>query len=150
MTKKAKRKKILYYYTDPLAAAWMAKYFKIKFIVDEKKYYIHPESLHILKPQENDIFLFLWYDNPMIVKSDEAYKDIKEHGFEDKYISMTQATNEILNPIPPKEIYGYDTNKHPSILDRSSIAQRRGIPFHWPEKEVLKVKKKVKKNKVAN
>lgn len=76
-----------YYYTDPLAAAWMAKHHDMRFEValntvnsmleimpasmafahpaylpnpyflfqDVKKIYIHPDSLHLLKPQEGDI-----------------------------------------------------------------------------------------------
>lgn len=57
-----------YYYDDPLAAAWMAKHFGMKFwngeheicvtpLVDseaEAKRYIHQDSLHLLEPQEGD------------------------------------------------------------------------------------------------
>jgi len=60
------------YYTDPLAAAWMTKHFGMKFSTDSKfaandrpiaiddkydKFYIHPDSLHLLEPQYNDIVL---------------------------------------------------------------------------------------------
>jgi len=61
-----------YYYTDPLASAWMAKYFGINYSqdsffvwhvtsgdmelgADHKKLYIHPDSLHLLEPQVGDL-----------------------------------------------------------------------------------------------
>jgi hypothetical protein len=63
-----------YFYTDPLAAAWMAKHFGMRFTdegwlntaeVDYQhtgveripldiKTYIHPDSLHLLEPQVGD------------------------------------------------------------------------------------------------
>lgn len=65
-----------YFYKDPLAAAWMAKHFGMRFQDngyeaspyeellshydaggDGKtfpKYYIHPDSLHLLEPQRGD------------------------------------------------------------------------------------------------
>ena len=66
-----------YYYTDPLAAAWMSKHFNIniewadgtisddytgdnivyyeKHLGTESPYYIHPDSVHILNPQVGDV-----------------------------------------------------------------------------------------------
>jgi hypothetical protein len=63
-----------YFYTWPLAAAWMAKHFGMEFETNlyisdwcaaivtqmefgsvQEKYYIHPDSLHLLEPQKNDI-----------------------------------------------------------------------------------------------
>lgn len=62
-----------YYYTDPLAAAWMAKHFGMEFtegfwpsndiamirwankLVTAEEFYIHPDSLNLLKPQIGDI-----------------------------------------------------------------------------------------------
>jgi hypothetical protein len=65
-----------WYYTDPLAAAWMAKHFGMKFTdslmavnIDmsvvtpetadnlfegNDKFTIHPDSLHLLEPQDGD------------------------------------------------------------------------------------------------
>ena len=74
-----------YFYTDPLAAAWMAKHFGMEFdwFSDQGngpvaqtpesiahdilypgtggRYYIHPDSLHLLEPQARDTVLF--FDN---------------------------------------------------------------------------------------
>lgn len=70
-----------YYYTDPLAAAWMAKHFGMKFVYEDEfqernnigilgednnfnttisyrnKYFIHPDSLPILEPRDEDFIL---------------------------------------------------------------------------------------------
>lgn len=61
-----------YYYTDPLAAAWMHAHHGLDFDAEGRsgihvvwgielpvrpgpKYYIHPDSLHLLEPQVGDI-----------------------------------------------------------------------------------------------
>lgn len=66
-----------YYYTDALASAWMAKHFGMKFVgygrldlkheiplaahfaggllPDDAKFYIHPDSLHLLEPHIGDV-----------------------------------------------------------------------------------------------
>lgn len=59
-----------YYYTDPLEAAWMAKHHGMRFedvefesdyesIVwdgcDNQKFFIDPDSLHLLEPWESDV-----------------------------------------------------------------------------------------------
>jgi hypothetical protein len=54
-----------YYYDDPLAASWMAKHFGMRFetwtggvpadIGDLGNIYIHPDSLHLLEPQDMDV-----------------------------------------------------------------------------------------------
>ena len=70
-----------YFYTDPLAAAWMAKHFGMEFqfkssdggffpltedaIIDalrpfktlKDKAYINPNSLHLLEPQADDVMM---------------------------------------------------------------------------------------------
>lgn len=69
-----------YYYTDPLAAAWMAKHFGMAFDIfaqpsgvrvekekstakyiamlgDAYRCYIHPDSLHLLEPKVGDLLL---------------------------------------------------------------------------------------------
>lgn len=62
------------HYKDPLAAAWMAKYHSMRFLKwkwsdlsfqfipsgrdkdpDSSKLYIHPDSLHLLEPQDLDL-----------------------------------------------------------------------------------------------
>lgn len=101
-----------YFYSDPLAAAWMAKYFCIVFEQVEyldgcaflipngqempKKIYIHPDSLHLLDPQEGDLWIYPHPDT--------------ERGF----WHITSKTSE---PVPEGFI----------------CAQRNGISFMWPE-----------------
>lgn len=73
-----------YFYRDPLAAAWMEKHFGMRFLLNEKetesirilgnqincyphhekfeiKIHIHPDSLHLLEPQENDVVKYVEY-----------------------------------------------------------------------------------------
>ena len=66
-----------YFYTDPLAAAWMAKHFGMRLRPDcysERalpdgeditrfahhafggRFYVHPDSLHLLEPREADLY----------------------------------------------------------------------------------------------
>ncbi len=59
----------MYYYDDPLAAAWMAKHFLMSFNVPcnafrgwateiqlpTDRYYIHPDCVPMLEPQEDDV-----------------------------------------------------------------------------------------------
>jgi hypothetical protein len=110
-----------YFYTDPLAAAWMAKHFGMKFglnhygkmvwepvhfshkpgsepftDVDDilevaSPLYIHPDSLHLLTPQIGDLCMG----------------------------DKIAATVAVLT----------DHNK--SLM----VIRRNGVPFHWPEVE---------------
>lgn len=62
-----------YFYDDPIAAAWMAKHFGMEFVIEPsgdvvtwkefgvvslkswvERFYIHPDSLHLLEPQNGD------------------------------------------------------------------------------------------------
>lgn len=58
------------YYNDPLKASWMAREFGVRYsngdheicvipfvdaLAEDKIYYIHPDSLHILQPVEGDV-----------------------------------------------------------------------------------------------
>ncbi len=106
-----------YYYSDPLAAAWMAKHFGMRFKHDlfeqeecantltallksvgmgdismHAKHYIVTESLHLLDPVLLDL-----------IKDDDGIGILENDKFK-----------------PPKSI---------------KIIQRNGIPFHWPEVE---------------
>jgi hypothetical protein len=78
-----------YYYDDPLAAAWMADKFGMRYVdgfnvsirgdaddpvtfanyfaarLDEPDMYIHPDSLSLLELQMGDlVYIENWYDNP--------------------------------------------------------------------------------------
>ncbi len=104
-----------YYYSDPLAAAWMGKYHGIEFSDGDSlqscceaigifandleglgRFFIHPDSLNLLQPQAMDLV-----------------KIRNEYG---------------VLPIPPADMV--------ERIDASyRIIQRGGIPFMWPEVE---------------
>lgn len=96
-----------YFYSDPLAAAWMAKYFGMFYIDDyafikysvgqaiaeddgyvAEKIYIHCDSLHLLEPQVDDMGI-----------DENSYEKGREYN------------------VPAKIIF------------------RNNIPFMWPESE---------------
>lgn len=127
-----------YFYTDPLAAAWMAKHFGIAFetpdgrsltckdgklffpmphpgiegaiiwVISEDEHYIHPDSLHLLEPKVGDLVQFIAYDD------------------------TTQP-----------HLQGYRTWWKPYLGDwaiprdasDTRIIQRDGKAYHWPEVE---------------
>lgn len=93
-----------YFYTDALAAAWMAKHFGVKFVdiyypdplavydicdfvvntADgpydniDKKFYLHPDSLAILEPQAGDVAEcagFTWADSSLGFVVEDQYGD---------------------------------------------------------------------------
>lgn len=132
-----------YFYTDPLAAAWMAKHFGMQIFApvfaagtgkysqsrtplpvwcwarkieqaelakntDGERYYIHPDSLHLLEPRVGDVVQFTACDyanQPGLQQSRVWWKP-----YLDKW-SLPQDAGNI------------------------RIIQRDGKPFHWPEKE---------------
>jgi len=111
-----------YYYDDPLAAAFMAKHFEMKFLAakeiqeirilceipyvieqNHSPYYIHLDSLHLLEP----------------VLKDVIYTELKVGGVS---IELLQSEERV--------------NQAPCFMSRGAkIIQRNGIPFHWPEVE---------------
>lgn len=111
-----------YFYTDPLAAAWMAKHFGMKFwneqheicvipLVDAEKdgnIYIHPDSMHLLEPRDNDIVTK--------VKEDGDWYDVG-HVYDKQFRDG--------NPYGDEQAFEGDER----------IIQRNGIAFMWPESE---------------
>ncbi len=101
------------FYSDPLAAAWMAKHFGMRFwngsheihvipLVDgekEGKWTIHPDSENLLNVQLGDI------------------------------VSMTKAMDRYA-VVNAEELRDAFTN-----TSDYKIIQRKGIVFHWPESE---------------
>ncbi len=91
-----------YFYTDPLAAAWMAKHFGMRFktiqnslyaerydeIAEYKwrfdlnhignKFYIHPDSLHLLEPQLMDMVQGFQNDDIRLLFPKEKLEEIKK------------------------------------------------------------------------
>jgi hypothetical protein len=121
-----------YFYTDPLAAAWMAKHHGMKcrvedkgdteyqwvdmrnvscyFVMEEAAYYIHPDSLHLLEPKVGDLILKEGFNDPMLVKDIIAGDVLCKIGWDG---SIERCTDK-----------GY-----------CKIIQRNGIPFMWPESD---------------
>jgi hypothetical protein len=125
---------VRYFYKDPLEAAWMAKRFGMRFPkaksghykpstlaahqnwkergfqTQPDKYYIHPDSLHLMEPQVGDMIshfgLRAWRIDSM---DDYAY----------------------FHPNMPNESIGRFTLK----ADKPTIIQRNGMAFMWPESE---------------
>lgn len=121
-----------YFYTDPLAAGWMAKHHNIQFeryyffgietqlieegwynkaVVgwmgeDKPKFYIHPDSLHLLEPEEGDVGISPLNDWEMACLFCDA-----------EWVISTPDN--------------HFTVEVPNI----KIIQREGKPFFWPESE---------------
>jgi hypothetical protein len=134
MSKPDTNSRCRYFYTDPLAAAWMSKHFGMKFnepydfavmirMYDmsrgkkqDIKYYIHPDSLHLLEPMEGDYVTV--FGAPRWVR----------------YAMRTE------NKITVQ----YDVDGPEQIFSQSEVAkgipriiQRSGKAFHWPESEAV-------------
>lgn len=119
------------FYTDPLAAAWMAKHFGMEFRFwrwndlsfqflptgrnknpDHSRLYIQPESLPLLKPKEWDIGQRL-QGVPVVVCTPENYEEFRKHGLSRNYVAFGDSL----------------------LDDYFRIRQRNGLAFHWPERE---------------
>lgn len=82
----------IYYYNDPLAAAWMAKNFGMKFHengirravlcgnkLDDlcEKFEVHPDSLHLLEPQREDVIECISQQNVPKILCGYYHEEIK-------------------------------------------------------------------------
>lgn len=108
-----------YYYTDPLAAAWMAKHFAMKFENNptafsysfmhgdlahyHEKYYIHSDSTPIMEPQIGDMVTNIGKQANIV---DKLGEDVVYHA-----------------------------NSTFTSKEYAKIIQRNGIAFMWPESE---------------
>jgi hypothetical protein len=128
-----------YFYTDSLAAAWMAKHFGMVFrekpplddgwvdplMNDRGRYIICPDSMHLLEPRPGDK---VSYSFGVGQHAGEAWDEVKG----------IIASND--------EGYPYTGNGEPYVLvddcdefplsRLKEIFQRDGKPFMWPESEV--------------
>lgn len=170
-----------YYYTDPLAAAWMAKHFGMKLhsihtdeqmadydipetdrnfdwfdscivdgferdvemVSDAIEYiekasdciYIHPDSLHLLEPQEGDAVEFdRW--NWSRKREDRGFQDAPT-GMDYGAIRKTKSTNREDGYFVQISSAGFrwDDNYSGRFSLPFKIIQRNGLAFHWPESE---------------
>jgi hypothetical protein len=128
-----------WFYTDPLAAAWMAKHFGMKFNLpngcecyfDEDvaevlrpsfaggfKVYVHPDSLAVLEPREGDFVTF----------DDLTARFSHQRGW-----------GILCNIRPETHEYRYVYDDGKAVYATSSppkrILQRAGKPFHHPDRE---------------
>ena len=146
-----------YFYTDPLAAAWMAKHFGMMFgirhfdkfvpepiyfngvwaaakLVDEildfdpdVALYVHPDSLHLLEPKVGDMIMHGSYKREQD-KNPEGWTAVLVTGLlPPEFESELRAESGVTKPL----CYAYDEE----IMICHRIIQRDGIAFHWPESE---------------
>lgn len=132
-----------YYYTDHLAAQWMDSKFGMKFqefisvmrdgkfsdemrdifsahcvdfIPSMGRYYIHPDSLHLLEPKVGDFVHFDSLRNPP-----------------DKIYAMTETNYWRAGKDKSPKLGGKGVTR--KRFQVTSILQRNGIPFMWPDVE---------------
>lgn len=136
-----------YFYTDPLAAAWMAKHFGMLFqfengrecYFDEdphvfrltsSRFFIHPDSMRLLEPQVGDAVEFdRWHWDR------QRQEDMKDAPYKPHYGSVIQCgKGEWLEVVSAG--VGWDTTfgGHQFAMQHK-IIQRNGIPFMWPASE---------------
>jgi hypothetical protein len=117
-----------YFYTDPLAAAWMGKHFGMEFVdikghilqirnnfdgfmagdAFPRKAFIRPDSLHLLEPRLKDV----------ITTGRGLPKQVRN-------VSLKRACPS----------YSTSLSSARKMIDKEAgnIIQRNGIAFHWPE-----------------
>lgn len=118
-----------YFYDDPLAAAWMSKHHNLyqveplamginagEYVITrsphlgigaDTKFYIHPDSLHLLIPQVDDIVLNCDSDPARVVVDDSP---------------------PLHYTVPLSEACRW-------VGKEATISRRDGKPFHWPKRE---------------
>jgi hypothetical protein len=140
-----------FYYADPLAAAWMAKYFGMKYEPESHvhalsrltdalqqsytcKIYIKQESLSLLEPKAGDLVL-IWrswcaglYDHP-----DAAITgDIEGRSLFETIVCATDDCARSLKIADYQPHEGWWVNQSDAI---QKIVQRNDIAFMWPASE---------------
>lgn len=144
---------IKHFYTDPLAAAWMAKCFGVRLLVtqnsdtnldlapyrEEKwfeiarsagiglqanRYYIHPDSLHLLEPRCADK---VSYSFGVGSHAGEAWDEVRG-----VVLSNDEGYPYVGNGEPYVLVDGCDAFP---LTRLTNIFQRNGIAFHWPESD---------------
>lgn len=134
-----------YFYTDPLAAAWMAKHFGMVFgfqrldgtiVLDEDlihplefeqveprhwrvaKFIVHPDSLYLLSAQAGDLVTLIESQDTRIA----GWLELAENSeSEQVMVQMNQQ--------------GSAWSSMSCQRSNLRVFQRNGIAFHWPESE---------------
>ena len=120
-----------YFYTDPLAAAWMAKRFGMRFAEWEGRSVRHASSSLPLRDHEAIVVWALGQEKPRFeVHTDSLHllepdlEDILYH--ENACWRVTQCEGDGLWVSRPEAIRAL-------MKDGAKIIQRDGKPFFWPE-----------------
>jgi hypothetical protein len=126
-----------YFYTDPLAAAWMAKHFGMEFhdeagdaitievLLDDAihgeqvRNHVHPDSLPLLQPQAGDVVRF---------GDDRGHAEPRLVVEADFSGSPDDDNIAVLSSFEPS---WWNWN----VVVQKSIIQRDGKAFMWPESE---------------
>lgn len=133
-----------YFYTDSLQAAWMESRFGVKFenaelsiignsmayyFVNPRdgsrfkgRFYIHPDSLKLLEPQEGDIGIEM-------VKSARG-----EETLECGIFQLNEHYNESSRWLTFQKPNEHDHND--TLSGKEKVIFRNGKPFFWPEIEI--------------
>lgn len=143
-----------WFYTDPLATAWMAKHFGMKLLSEDMdgnpidagarfidcddtlrelwqhdfsylgKLIVHPDSLHLLEPKPNDM---VFYGYGVYPHSGEAWDEVK---------AIITPDDERYPTLGDGEAYMLlDGGNYRSVGRLNRIIQRHRKAFHWPESE---------------
>lgn len=149
-----------YYYTDPLAAAWMAKHFEMEFWGCERKiskdlilacindpfcpgWEIHPDSLHLLEPNKGDEYKLPRYKSGKITKYEVGYYTglRKERGCQlhgdrigDEYY-FSDLLNGHAQPRIVRDSVAERRNIKDFFMQLGFPEKRNGVAFMWPEWE---------------
>lgn len=136
---------IRFFYTDPLAAAWMAKHFGMQFYTahDGEEFYDFPDYLHWnwdqkSGPAESDDYLCIYPDSlhllePQVGDAVEVHACF--YGTVWRLDGGQLLWNETSLNNPPEEEGHYQNLDRCAAQDIDRIIQRNGIAFHWPESE---------------
>jgi hypothetical protein len=112
---------------DKSATAWMCSVGPVSFLGDEatvktslheRNFYIHPDSLSLLKPQVGDLVAF----------SDEKVVPVFDKG------QLFYHRREI-DPYHRLMVLNAHFASEPYLSMKQHIIQRNGIAFHWPKRE---------------
>ena len=124
-----------YFYTDPLAAAWMAKHFGMRFTNGEHEVcvtplvdaeadgirFVHPDSLHLLELQGGDL-----------VTNTHDPRNAEHRPCSGKVVAFINRRTSAYVDVGERH-----NGKREFCEDAAAlrVVQRVGKPFHWPERE---------------
>lgn len=123
-----------YFYTDPLAAAWMVRHFGFRLgnrettiwytendiitrafhpAIDSLPLYVHLDCEHLLQPQVHDVVSYLFTSEP------------------DYFSSTAKRTTQNYKSVTKGKLFSLRARN----ITELRIIQRNGKPFFWPERD---------------